>query len=193
MLHNPVWPTDAVSSQKIELTVIEAKPWYRIHNQKRNSIDWNHKAVNRFNAPNGEFSTLYAASSFNAAFIETLGRMPEHHVVAEADVKTRQVTTIQSESLTLLNLSGPLLAQLGLDGNFTTYPDYPWTRAWSLALWRHPIQADGLLYLSRFDPSQSCIVLYDRAKAKVSVASSGPVELHPGYGACLELYNFAVI
>lgn len=193
MLHNPVWPTADLQAQNLEITVIEAKSWYRIHHKKREAIAWNNKSVNRFNAPAGEFGTLYAASSFNGAFIETLGRMPSQHVVAEADIRVRQVCTLKGEALSLLNISGPLLAQLGLDANFTTYPDYNWTRAWALALWQHPITADGLLYLSRFDPSQSCIVLFDRAKTKIQVSSSEPVEEHPEYGPCLDLYNFTVI
>ncbi|MGI8913991.1 MAG: RES domain-containing protein [Chloroflexota bacterium] len=45
-------------------------------------------------------------------------------------------------------------------------------RAWSLALWAHPQQLDGVHYISRRDSERTCIALYDRAGAALTIRES---------------------
>ena len=45
--------------------------------------------------------------------------------------------------------------------------NYEISQRWSRALWVHPQQPDGILYLSRHNPSLVCAAIYDRAPSSI--------------------------
>jgi hypothetical protein len=64
----------------------------------------------------------------------------------------------------LVDLSGPGLTSIGADARLST-GDYRVAQRWSRALWQHPQQPDGLLYISRHNPKLVCAAIFDRAPA----------------------------
>jgi hypothetical protein len=64
--------------------------------------------------------------------------------------------------LKLVDLSGSGLATIGADARLCVV-DYRVAQRWSRALWSHPQQPDGILYLSRHNPSIICAAIFDRA------------------------------
>ena len=75
--------------------------------------------------------------------------------------------------LRLVNLTdGASLARLGADARLWT-GDYALSQAWSLALWNHPEQADGLLYRARHAPDRLAVAIFDRAAGILTFTPRG--------------------
>ena len=66
--------------------------------------------------------------------------------------------------------------------------------AWADALHDHPEQPAGILYPSRFDPSERCVALFDRAAPALHPATESlPLtELLPDVAAALDRYGKAL-
>jgi hypothetical protein len=66
--------------------------------------------------------------------------------------------------LTLIRLAGPGLARLGATAE-VSHGGLPYAvpQAWSQALFRHPVGADGIAYHAGHDDSQLCYALFDRS------------------------------
>ena len=138
----------------------------------------------RFNAPAGQFGTLYAGSDDSCAFIETFGRDLDLRVVAASDLSARGRSHIEIvRDLRVVDLTGPGLAQIRADGRLTT-GDYTVAQRWSLALHEHPDRPDGVIWCSRFDPSRVCLAVYDRARLLIRTVPVGGLA-DPGFAADL--------
>jgi hypothetical protein len=136
---------------------------FRIHAIHNDPLYFSSTGINRFDAPHAQYGILYVGSDEHTAFIETFGRDPSYRLVTRTELEARglaRVTT--SRSLRVVDLTGPGLARLGADSRLVT-GDYPVAQRWSLALWAHPVRPDGLVWRSRFDPSRTCVAIYDRA------------------------------
>lgn len=127
----------------------------------------------RFNAPDDQFGVLYFASDPHCAFIETFGdTIWQHRTISLAELRLRSLTEVLiPRSLRLVDLTGPRMAALGVDLRVTT-GTHRIARAWSMALWAHPQQPDGIYYVSRRDSERRCIAMYDRAGAVPAVRNS---------------------
>lgn len=126
----------------------------------------------RFDSASGRFGALYAAGSFEGAFAETILRNPSQVLVSLSEIEARAVSVLGiGTAMSLVDLTGPGLSQLGLDARFLSGP-YDVCGAWAEALHDHPVAAAGLLYPSRFDPSQHCVVLFDRVAGQVQVVTA---------------------
>ena len=157
-------PPDDLTDRRLPLqTIGRPSAFIRVYRLDRAELEFSRSPAGRFNAPGGEYGVLYAGSDPHCAFIETFGRDLRHRLVAGVELKARALARIElRRRLRLVDLSGPGLATLGADGRLCT-GDYAIAQRWSLALWRHPDQPDGLLWRSRFDPSRTCVAIYQRA------------------------------
>jgi len=133
----------------------------RIYAVDREALAFSPSGAGRFDAPHGEYGVVYAAADALCAFIETFGRDAGYRLVTRGELQTRMLAQIHlRRPLRLVDLTGPGLAALGADGRLCT-GDYAIAQRWSLALWRHPGEPDGLLWRSRFDPSRTCVAIYE--------------------------------
>lgn len=133
----------------------------------------------RFAAPAGEFSTLYAAATFETAFGETLIRdrfdhpaerkMRAHTLRAHASV---QIDT--AEPLMLINLTDGKAQIYGVPSAVRQGEDYAQSRAFALDAHSHTA-ADGVFYRSRFD-DQHCVAVFGREIAD-KLTAQRPMEL----------------
>lgn len=146
----------------------------------------------RFDAPAGEFRTLYLACGLAGAFVETLLRNPALRLVAREEVTKRRWSLVRCAApLRLVRLLGEGLSALGTTAAVSTGP-YAVSRAWALALWRHRERPDGILYLSRHDTDQHCVALFDRPGLPLEAAPPEPFDeawlaaTLRRYGKCLE-------
>jgi hypothetical protein len=175
------------------------RTWYRIHSCRHGALYFNPHPVARFNAPAGEYGTLYAGSELACCFVETFGRLD-----TEAGTTTRSVSQAEllaacvSEifplwALALVDLTGPGLRRL--DGDARLFAgDHAVARLWGHALWRHPTQPDGLLFPARHDPSLLSLALFDRAEAAVQVGPPQSLGALPDgvLGVLLDRYDFSL-
>ncbi len=121
--------------------------------------------LGRFNAPDGSYGVLYASENKAGAFAETFLRTPGRTLIDAALLSSKayvQVTT--NRSLRFIRMAGPGLARLGATAE-VTHGGLPYaaSQAWSIALSKHPIKADGIAYHSRHDDDEMCFGLFDSA------------------------------
>ena len=176
--------------------VFGTQPLFQIHDATQNPLFFGRLVRHRFDAPGSEYGVLYAGIDPYAAFVETFGRLPQGSVVTRAALAGNHLAEIAFQPpLRFVDLSGTGLARLGADGRLGT-GDYAIAQQWSLALWRHPEQPDGMYYRSRHDPSRQCAAIFDRPGLNASVTPLGSL-LAPSSAALLasilDTYGFGLI
>jgi hypothetical protein len=128
--------------------------------------------ANRFDAPAGEYRTLYAAERFEGAFVETVLRDPARRIIDPANVAARAWTVVAlRRDVVLAKLFDEGLRWHGVDGAVSTIADYRLPRAVALALFSRFPGLDGVAYRSRHNDGQVCYAIFDRVHA---------AELDPG-------------
>jgi hypothetical protein len=162
-------PSPAASLNDRDLPIVSADRTYvRIHRSEHQPAFWGRTGNNRFDAPNGEYGVLYAAETFDGAFIETFGDVSPKTVSVNA-LTVRGVAAVSpARELHLVDLAGAGLSQLGLDARVCT-DHHAIAQEWSHALWAHPSQADGIWYAARHDASQRSVAIFDRTSSIVTV------------------------
>jgi RES domain len=180
---HPDPPSDL--AQRALPTIACASTLYRVHVLRRRAYFFGASGANRWDAPAGEFKVFYAGATPFAAFAETLLPAPgaaasiTHSIfgatvpVSAALVAARGLARVTvRRPLQCVDLTGPGLARIGADARLAAGP-HRVTQRWSLALWRHPATADGIVYRSRRDPSELAVAVYDRAAGKITVETLG--------------------
>jgi RES domain-containing protein len=137
--------------------------WVRLHHRRYKAKYFGGARRHRFDAPNGEFGVLYAGQDEACAFIEVFGdpldvRILSLHVLTQYCFADARAT----RPLRLVDLTGAGLRQFGADVRLTGGDDYDYSRKWALGFWGHPDKPDGILYLSRHDPSLQAVAIFDR-------------------------------
>jgi hypothetical protein len=85
-------------------------------------------------------------------------------LLAESVFEERALTLLRAvRRLRLAKLYGAGLARHGLTAREVAGP-YEISRAWALAIFRHPDSVDGLVYRARHDDTEYSIALFDRAR-----------------------------
>ena len=195
MIEHPE-PPDDFDDRELPLRDIVG-PVFRIHFASRAAIYFGSAARNRFDAPAGEFGVLYCAEDEWGAFIETFGQA--------TGVSSVTVSSLTANPMARIALNRPLhvvdfassggLARVGADARLCT-GDHTLSRRWSLAVWRHPAQVDGIAYGCRHDPPRVAVAVFDRAADAVAADSLGPLtslENEELLGKILDTYGFGLI
>ena len=129
----------------------------------------------RFDAPAGEYRVLYVGLDYEAAFIETFLRNPKRRIIDRIDLEIRNMTVLENDApLRLVEAHAAGLSRIGTTVALST-GGYKASRAWSLALWDHPDRPDGLVYLSRHNPTRLCAAIFNRSHATFSVDRTDPL------------------
>jgi len=161
-------PRPPADLQTVDLPITRrSRRWLRAHRCRRNPLFFGRTGQWRYDDPERTYGVLYVASNFEGAFIE--GCLHDAAVgtttplISERFLKKRCASKIRfAGRLKLVDLSGPGLAAIGADARICV-GDYRIAQRWSRALWRHPQQPDGILYLSRHNPAIMCAAVFDRA------------------------------
>jgi hypothetical protein len=157
----------------------------------------------RFDAPDRSFGVLYAAFDLPTAFVETVLRELPQQTPATSriplawnDIANRRVVPLRAGAkrrrLRLIALYGDGLVAARTDNRIATLDDYAVTREWAKACHKHPLRADGILYMSRFLGDRQSAVLFDRARAAVRPARAVWLLNHPDFPAMLDEFKLAV-
>ena len=158
-------PPGDLSGVSLPLTEVDTV-WFRSHLRRYGALFFGRSGDCRFDAPGQEYGVLYVADNLEGAFIETFGIRSKATVrhVTMRQLRDRRFAEISfPRPLRLVDLTGPGLARVGADARLCAGGDYAVAQLWSLAFWQHTDQPDGILYLSRHDPSTRCAAIFDRA------------------------------
>lgn len=144
---------------------------------------------------------MYVGEDEFAAFIEAfnqgMGSTPLGLFVSESLLASRCLCVVtSSRPLRLVDLtSGAALKRLSAEAD-SRICDGPHavSRRWAAALWSHPDQPDGLIYLSRNAPDHRSIALFDCAADALVAPCTENLLLDPRrLGAVLEHFGCALI
>lgn len=187
-------PPASLQNQDLPLRIHRAT-LFRVHRTDRDPAFWGTTGDNRFDAPSGEFGVLYAATDEHGAFIETCGDMLGRALTTRFLAHRGWARVTPARDLRLVDLSGPGLARIGADERLCS-GEHDIAQQWSLALWRHRAEVDGLHYRARHDPSRMSVALFDRAAPTVAVVREGGLmdERHrPLLAELLDTYHFSLL
>jgi hypothetical protein len=79
-----------------------------------------------------------------------------------------------------LYLTGAALKTLGGNGALSTITPYDLPQAWSRAIYKHQDQVDGFQYVSRHCNTHLAVVLFERARKKLTKPRYTPLAKYPG-------------
>ena len=120
----------------------------------------------RFDAPAGEYRTLYCAARLAGAFVESVLRKPAGRIIARAYVEERGWTEITGRrALRLVKLRDEGLHWHGTDAAISALDDYGAPRRMARALYAAFPEADGIAYRARHNNGEVCYALFDRVSA----------------------------
>jgi RES domain len=126
-----------------------------------------------FDAPGGEYRTLYCAARLAGAFVESVLRKPAGRIIARAFIEERgwsELTTRRPLRLAKLRDEG--LHWHGTDAAISASSDYTAPRRMASALYAAFPEADGIAYRTRHNNGEVCFALFDRVSAADLVAGS---------------------
>lgn len=193
----PLPPRDLAS---IPISTVQVLPsrLYRISRFDTGEPFFGQSASNRFDDPNRvkskRFGTCYFGLSLEVAIAETIlhDEMPVRgrFEVAVQEIESRYAVRFRGKPLKLVDLTGTALkALIGTSAISTTMP-YDVPQRWSRALHRHPVGADGIVYMSRHVNSERAVVVFDRARTKLTTPTY--TKLAATKGALQALVNLRV-
>lgn len=140
----------------------------RIHHRNHGPIWFGPKAglppSSRFDAPDGQYRTLYAALTLDGAFVETIlhGRVGTS-ILSRSFVFDRGWSVLRTmRDLRLAKLHGDGLFWHGTDASISSERDYTEPRRVALALHSEGADIDGISYRSRHNNNEVCVALFDR-------------------------------
>jgi hypothetical protein len=162
-------------------------------------------AKHRFDDPDRKYGVFYVA--FNLATVLMESVFHEHRwweemearVIMNAEVQRRMVRVISVVTdLTLCDLASPSAAAkaFGWTAARLVVRNGPRTRALSAQIARLKTKAgstfDGILYLSRNNPGDKCIALFDRAASKIRVMDDIRLDDHRDWPAFVSQYGISI-
>ncbi len=157
---------------KLPLVDVEvSQPLWRVHESSYGAIWYGTKADKRFDDPAKVFGVLYVGESPAVAVLETLVRGSDRCIVDQREWNLRSVSRVYlGEALRMLQFEGPGLRRFGVGAERAHAGSYAECQELSATLHgRHP-DVDGIQFRSRWDTSQLCWAVFDRAKHKIKSA-----------------------
>jgi hypothetical protein len=132
----------------------------------------------RFDAPSGEFGVCYFASSPGITILETLVRGRRVPIIDRDMLPTRGVSSVALVApLRMIQLEGKGLASFGVGAHHVSGDDYADCQDLSGRVHRQLPEVDGIQYRSRWDTSELCWAVFDRARSRLGdVLGTQPLE-----------------
>jgi hypothetical protein len=124
--------------------------------------------LGRFDAPNGEFGVCYFASSPGVTILETLVRGLRVPIIARDALQVRGASSIALIApLRMLQLEGKGLAGFGVGAHEVSGDDYRRCQDLAGRVHQRLPEVDGIQYRSRWDTSELCWAVFDRARPRL--------------------------
>ena len=159
---------------------VHVKNLYRVSRYPTGEPYFGKTANNRFDdrshLKKKRFGTCYFGLDLETAITETVlhDEMPVNGIfsIAYTEIESRYLVRFKRGSLVLANLTGTPLKTLGGHGSLSTIIPYNLPQRWAMAVHRHPQHVDGIYYMSRHLNDRPAVVVFERAKSKLTGAST---------------------
>jgi len=179
-------PDSGFDSLSLDIEQIDPSALFRISAHATGEPYFGRSGGNRFDDPAKEYGTCYAGLSLITALAESLlhDLIPRSgkYLVAVEDIERRFVHSFGGAPLRLANLTGSSLNRLGGHGELSGTPSYEIPQAWSRAVFEHPAEVDGFIYMSRLMNTEKAIVLFQRGNgATLKAKVPRPLAHHTDY------------
>lgn len=152
----------------------------------------------RHRVPANRFGVLYLGSTLKVCFVEAVlrdqrDRIAGELLLEESELAERNYATVEVTSpLSLVDLRGDGPLRMGIPSDVVRRAKQSPARKWSLAIYTHPREPDGIIYPSRLN-GETNLAIYDRAVVKLKVHRTGPLLSEPGLGRILSELKIALI
>jgi hypothetical protein len=167
---------------------------YRVALNSKDPNYFGRKGTERFDSGTGAFGVLYGSQSQIGAMIESVGKREKFRAIREKDFEKRSLCTLQaSRPLRLIDLTGPGLKRLGLDGNISTDHDYKDAQRIADFLFNHSSRPDGIFYRACNDLSQCSMALFERPDYSLTLTKKICLIDHPLLAQFLKRYLFRLV
>ena len=176
------------------IRIPENQQWFRLYGDRFAPMHFGSSGNNRFDSPDGGFGTLYLAEQIDGAFVEVFCRQRQRQISEEFLAQIHVAEFRSTQSLRLVDLAGKGLIRMGLDARICT-GDYGIAQQWSRAFYEHPDQVDGIIYISRHDPEEKLVALFDRAQPALTLCGQGSFLDYMGESlfVLLDRYDMALL
>jgi hypothetical protein len=182
------------SKLPLDIHLLNPSLLYRVSTHVSGEPYFGRSGGNRFDDPAAKqvnrYGTCYLGLNLTVAIAESLlhDTVPESGTfeVPASEIEARYVFRFSGMGLRLANLTGTALMLLNGNGEISGTTNYTLTQKWSRAVYDHPQQVDGLLYMSRRVNDSIAVVLFERdPKKAAALKASTPVRLseHPEFAA----------
>ena len=150
----------------LPLTVPAGASIVRIHHVDHGAVWFGPKPdgrpAYRFDAPAGEFRTLYAAAELTGAFVETVLRMAGR-IIARPFIAQRKWTILRAtRDLVRAKVFDEGLIHHGVTADICAGDDYSISQRFAADLFAELPNADGIAYRARHNNGQICYAIFDR-------------------------------
>lgn len=182
------------SKLPLDIQLLNPSVLYRVSTHDTGEPYFGRSRGNRFDDPEAKkvnrFGTCYLGLNLTVAIAESLlhNAEPENgrFEVPMSAIDARYVFRFSGPALRLANITGTPLLLLNGNGEISGTTDYTLTHKWARAVYDHPEQVDGFLYMSRRVNDSVAVVLFERdPKNPLPLKPSSPVRLcaHPEFAA----------
>jgi len=148
----------------------------------------------RFDDPSGKYGVCYLGEDPYAAFIEVFGQAREI-LLDLRFVHARALATLRlSGKVHLVDITAHGAAWIGAAGEVAA-GEHGLSQKWSLQLYLHPENVDGIYYRCRHDNSRMSIALFDKQPGLLTVErfdTWADSSMQPLLGQLLDHYRFSL-
>lgn len=128
-----------------------------------------HRPQGRFDAPAGEYGTCYFGATPGVTLLETLVRGLSIPIIARSALRARGLSAVAvAEPLRMLQLEGKGLSSFGVSAHEISGPGLAECQDLARRVHEKLPEVDGIQYRSRWDTSELCWAVFDRARGRVS-------------------------
>ena len=172
-------PPRNLSRIPLETVSVRTERLYRVTRYSSGEPYFGKTANNRFDdrssPKRNRFGTCYFGLDLETAIAETIlhDEMPVRGTfhIAYTEIASRYLVKFKRGALVLADLTGIPLKTLGGHGSLSTITPYDIPQCWAMAIHRHPQRVDGIYYMSRHLSDRKAIVVFERARSKLTGAS----------------------
>ena len=193
-------PPAILSTGPLTTVLLDPSKLYRIGTHNTGEPYFQHSGASRFDAPGTmlappapEYDSCYFGLSLDVAMAETmlhdLSPVDGAFKMSPSSLDAFYLLRFKGEPLVLADLTGVALKRLDGSADLAGHDLYDMTQLWALAVFKNPAMVDGFIYMSRHLISGKAVLLFDRAKPKISVKRPVKLNKASGFGASATRFN----